>query len=119
MYERFMIVDESKLTGHNFIPKDLDLLFQHLYSKDNMTVSDRNLLRRLFLSYFPEKLICTAGKAMISHSNYKRFAEETKIEGNKEFYLVLSGNIRVESPYYSKDIRFGMYTGHLEILCKD
>ena len=95
----------------------MQLLFQHLYTKESMTSSDRNLIRRLLLSYFPEKLIACAGKSIISHSKLEKFDFEETKKGEKKFYLVLSGSVRVQSPYYHKDIRFGMYTGHLENLC--
>ena len=82
-----------------------------------MTASDRNLIRRLLLSYFPEKLITSAGKTMIFYSKFEKFDSETTTEGTRKFYLVLGGNIRVESPSYYQDIKFGRYTGHYENLC--
>ena len=58
-----------KVSRHNFRSKDLNLLLLHLFGKEKMSVSDRNLLRRLLLLIFPQDLIVAGGKELIKKVN--------------------------------------------------
>lgn len=85
-----------------------------------MSVSDRNLIRRILLSIFPEALISAGGKKLISftkypasHYSYQTYRKGEKFEGGNIFYLLMKGKIKIHSPFYQKTIHAGMYFGHL------
>lgn len=81
-----------------------------------MSISDRNLVRRILLSIFPESLISAGGKKLIFFTKYLNLPKGSKFNGENMFYLVMKGTVRVNSPFYQKNYGPGTFFGHLELL---
>lgn len=58
-------LDESKMIEVGFSRKDLSLILKYLFYKEEMQLSDRNLLRRILISTFEEEIICAGTKKFI------------------------------------------------------
>lgn len=59
--------DDRKLPKMTLKRKDLAKILGVILSKEEMTLSDRNFLRRILVEIFDEELICSGSRNFINH----------------------------------------------------
>lgn len=63
-------LDEAKLKSSKLNEKDLFLFLRVIYSKAEMSISDRNFIKKVLLTLFSEELILCLGKNLTSYTKY-------------------------------------------------
>lgn len=63
-------LDEAKLKSNKLNEKDLFLFLRVIYSKAEMSISDRNFIKKVLLTLFSEELILCLGKNLTSYTKY-------------------------------------------------
>lgn len=63
-------VDQNRLPHVRFGRKDMSLILRYLYSKEEMTVGDRNFIRRIMLSIFDQEIVCAGGPDLVTMLEY-------------------------------------------------
>jgi hypothetical protein len=66
----FIYEDDCKLPRMSLKRKDLAKILEIILSKEEMSLSDRNFLRRILVEYFDEELICSGSRNFINHLKY-------------------------------------------------
>lgn len=67
---KFIYQDDCKLPRMSLKRKDLAKILEIILSKEEMSLSDRNLLRRILVEIFDEELICSGSRNFINHLKY-------------------------------------------------
>ena len=66
----YIYEDDCKLPRMSLKRKDLAKILEIILSKEEMSLPDRNLLRRILVDIFDEELICSGSRNFISHLKY-------------------------------------------------
>jgi hypothetical protein len=66
----FIYEDDCKLPRMSLKRKDLAKILEIILSKEEMSLSDRNFLRRILVDIFDEELICSGSRNFINHLKY-------------------------------------------------